>query len=168
MSATFHLPFDALRAIRSTGLQQAYRSELTARPHPCSQPSFNLLFPQHAYIQKVLNASAMESDDPKLRDSLASVQYGGRETTLNDAASRSSCAPVQIGTKTVFPEAQHESTASYASPSEESEDGASNRPNSLNSVYSYALANEEEYVVEEVSDGEDEEWDDCETLSSDG
>ncbi len=99
-----------------------------------------------------------------------SGQIRGRARAQDGLASESSSnlVPIETRSSSKCAEAELDIIDSYASPSQKSESHADTHPILLNSQHGCGLPNEEDYVVEELSDCGDDDWDQCEIYSTHG
>ena len=172
--APLHIPSQSFRGMTITGLHQAPSVGQTHRPRLFSQfasylPSpFLLPLFNHLSAQKNSGFCLMDTNDRQPGGIDESGQDRGRGGASDSITSASGSNPVQSETWSTsrYSEAELDVISSYASPSEGSESRTGTRHTSPNSQYGCALANEDDYVAEELSNCGDEEWDECEVSSS--
>ncbi len=168
--APLRIPSQILCGMIITGLHQAPHMEQTPGPRLFSQfvSYLPIYFPlslfHHPSAHKNSGFSLTNTNGQQPGGIDESDQNRGRERASDNITSASSSNPVQSETWSTskYSEVELDVINSYATPSEGSESRTGTRPTSLSSQYGCALANEEEYVVEELSDREDGEWDNCE------
>lgn len=108
-------------------------------------------------------SSLMQMNSQRAWIKEGSNQDRGRRRARRGLGSRFSLTPFrfEIRSTSKSSEAELNIINSYASPSEGPGSRAGTRPTSLTSLYGCALVNEEDYVAENPSDREDNDWDDC-------
>ena len=113
---------------------------------------------------KLLHWSLMETIHHRARIVNEGGQDRGRTPSRDDLAGTISC--IHPRSRSNSSDAELDVINSYSSTSEEPETRISTDPVPLNSQCECALANEGDYLLENGSDGGVDEWDDCETSST--
>ena len=168
MSTIHGIPKQTIRITDIPRLQQAGSVERTTRSRlfPRFAP-YLLSLSQPPSERKLLGYLPIETRSQR-SGSNGGDGHLGRERAHDSPASGSSHTPTRTEDRSTSESSEAESglIIPYVSPSEGSESRTSTRPKSTNSPYGYVLANEDDYVIEDPSDHEEDEWDYCEVSSS--
>ncbi|CAD6576946.1 MAG: Baculoviral IAP repeat containing [Alectoria sarmentosa] len=165
IAAIIHLPIQTFRVTSWPGLQQARNLEQNRRPRVLPQTAADLLILlQPPYSHKVLGSFLTDASSQRADRNDGYGHYRGRARTRDSSVARTSYTHLQTGTRSTSKSSGVELDIidSYGFSSEEPETRASTRTTSRASQYGCALANEEDYVAEGLSDVEDDVWDECE------
>ncbi|CAF9921619.1 MAG: hypothetical protein ALECFALPRED_001842 [Alectoria fallacina] len=168
--AIIHPPSQTFRVTSWPGFQQARNLEQNPRPRIRPQPVADLLIlSQLPYSLKVSGSSLTDASGQRADGNDGYGQYRGRARARDSSVGGTDYTPLQTGTRSTSNSsgAELDIIDSYGFSSEEPETRASTRPTSRALQYGCALTNEEDYVAEGLSDGEDDVWDECEMSSGD-
>ena len=166
--AIIHLTIQTFRVTSWPGLQQARNLEQNRRPRVLPQTAADLLIlSQPPYSHKVSGTSLTDASGQQADGNDGNGQYRGRARARDSSVGGIDYAPLQTGTRSTSKSsgAELDIIDSYGFSSEEPETRASTPPTSRASQYGCALANEEDYVAENLSNGEDDVWDEGELSS---
>lgn len=153
---------DIPRLQQAGSLERTTRSRLFPRFAP-----YLLSLPQPPSERKLLGYLPIEARSQR-SGSNGGDGHLGRERADDSSAGGSSYTPTRTENRSTSEssEAEFGLIIPYVSPSQGPESRTSTHPNSLDSPYADALANEDYYVIEDPSDHEEDEWDYCEVSSS--
>ena len=117
------------------------------------------------FTQKVLESPSVETTGQRTEGDVGGDKERGQR---DDLASESPCAHPHVQTLSTSRSSELELDIMnvYETQSERSGYNKSNSPGSPSSQYGCLLANEEDYVVEDESDWEEDNWDECGVSSS--